>query len=269
MPSRLSPVKGGSAKTNPKQTASTVVKGSQMMMNCPKLLFMSLLNPRGSNPSAILLQLKYPARVMHPHLKHNPGEKRAAPYDLALWRTWMRMCIPVHHFLQSSHWLVLFSTPSHPPTGKFCAHAPARFVLPPSCSLFCCYASFSIALSQGDAFEYLSETITPLTLKKKGALAPQESYDDDAHDNSPTHPRGLFHYLMAGFSFCISSLPWIISFIYGIFFIPCLILALANFIPFWQEWMTNISWFHVKFYPKKEISTKENFPKKEIDRACS
>ena len=75
--------------------------------------------------------------------------------------------------------------------------------------------------------------------------------------HSVFHPYpGLFHYLMADFSFCISSLPWIISFIYGIFFIflphpssglfhylmffiPCLILVLANFIPFWQEWVTN------------------------------
>ena len=49
------------------------------------------------------------------------------------------------------------------------------------------------------------------------------------------HPcPGLFHYLMAGFSFCILSLPWIISFIYGIFFIPCLILALDYFIFLWH-----------------------------------
>lgn len=53
---------------------------------------------------------------------------------------------------------------------------------------FVVYASFSVALSQGDASKDLSETITPLTLKKKGALAPQETYDNDADDNSPTHP---------------------------------------------------------------------------------
>ena len=50
---------------------------------------------------------------------------------------------------------------------------------------FVVYTSFSVALSQGDASEDLSEAITPLTLKKKGALAPQESYDDDAHDSGP------------------------------------------------------------------------------------
>lgn len=50
---------------------------------------------------------------------------------------------------------------------------------------FVVYTSFSVALSQGDASEDLSEAITPLTLKKKGALAPQESYDDDAHDSVP------------------------------------------------------------------------------------
>ena len=45
---------------------------------------------------------------------------------------------------------------------------------------------------------------------------------------------GLFQLFMAGFSFCISSLPWIISFFYGRFFILCLIYALDYFIVLWQ-----------------------------------
>jgi hypothetical protein len=50
------------------------------------------------------------------------------------------------------------------------------------------YALFSVTLSQGEPSDDLSAAITPLTLKKKGALAPKETYDDAALDKAPTPP---------------------------------------------------------------------------------
>ena len=49
------------------------------------------------------------------------------------------------------------------------------------------------------------------------------------------HPcPGLFHSFMAGFSFCVSSLPWIISLFCGRFFILYFIPALDYFIILWH-----------------------------------
>ena len=64
-----------------------------MQVYCSKLLFALLLNRRGSDPSAILPRLKYQtARMIHPHLKRNQGEKRAAHCNLALLRMCMCIC---------------------------------------------------------------------------------------------------------------------------------------------------------------------------------
>ena len=49
------------------------------------------------------------------------------------------------------------------------------------------YASYSVALSQGEPFEDLSDTFT-LTQKKKDLSASQETNDDVAHDKTPTPP---------------------------------------------------------------------------------
>jgi hypothetical protein len=57
--------------------------------------------------------------------------------------------------------------------------------------LFLClvvYASFSVALSQEDPSEDLSEPITPLNLNKKGALASREANNDVAIDKAPAPP---------------------------------------------------------------------------------
>ena len=53
--------------------------------------------------------------------------------------------------------------------------------------------------------------------------------------HSASHPCArLIHWFMADFSFHASSFPWLISIIYGRFFIPLLILALAFFILLWH-----------------------------------
>jgi hypothetical protein len=156
-------------------------------MFCPKLLLELLLNLRGSDPSTILAQLKYlTVSVTHPHLKLRPREKNAVACDLAFWR--MCMFIPAHLFLQFPHRLS-FSTPSRSPAGKLRARAPARFVLSFFlCSLSCNLCFISVALSSGEPSDGLAEAITPLTLKKKGALAPRETYGDAARDKAPTPP---------------------------------------------------------------------------------
>ena len=53
---------------------------------------------------------------------------------------------------------------------------------------FVIYASFSVALSQGEPIEDLSDALTSLTPKKKGPFASQETNDDVAHDKAPTPP---------------------------------------------------------------------------------
>ena len=101
------------------------------------------------------------------------------------------MRIATHHFLHFSHRLS-YSTPSRYPTGKFHARAPARFALPFYLFFYLVvYASFSVALSHGEPSDDLSEAITPLNLKKKGALIPLETYDNIAHDKAPSPPPPL------------------------------------------------------------------------------
>jgi len=146
----------------------------------PVLLFVLVLNPRGSNLSAILPRSKcLTVRAVHPHLER---DQRAVLCEIALRRT----CMCISSSLVSPLISLSFRTPSRHITGKFQAHAPARSV--PAfflCTLPCRLCFFSVTFSQEEDF---SDTIPPLTLKKKGASAPREAYDGVAQDKTPTPP---------------------------------------------------------------------------------